>query len=61
MFREDHGSNDLDAASGLLWVSELIEEHSKLAKVMGVRTIYVRNVVQRCRPNFMPNLILDRV
>ncbi|KAH8987007.1 DUF396-domain-containing protein, partial [Lactarius akahatsu] len=28
-------------ASGLLWLSELIEEHSKLAKVLGKRGIYV--------------------
>ncbi|KAI0034108.1 transmembrane adaptor Erv26, partial [Vararia minispora EC-137] len=30
----------LAIASGLLWISELIEEHSKLAKVVGVRGIY---------------------
>ena len=29
-------------ASGLLWISELIEEHSKFAKVLGKRGIYVR-------------------
>jgi len=29
-------------ASGLLWLSELIEEHSKLAKVVGKRCIFVR-------------------
>lgn len=28
-------------ASGLLWLSELIEEHSKLAKVVGKRCILV--------------------
>ena len=28
-------------ASGLLWISELIEEHSKLAKTVGIRAIYV--------------------
>ena len=28
-------------ASGLLWISELIEEHSKLAKIVGIRSIYV--------------------
>ncbi|KAH9938373.1 transmembrane adaptor Erv26, partial [Fomitopsis serialis] len=27
-------------ASGLLWLSELIEEHSRVAKVVGERTIY---------------------
>ncbi|KAI9447526.1 transmembrane adaptor Erv26-domain-containing protein [Lactarius indigo] len=31
----------LSLASGLLWLSELIEEHSKLAKVLGKRGIYV--------------------
>jgi hypothetical protein len=29
------------AASGLLYASELIEEHSRLAKVIGQRSIYV--------------------
>ena len=29
-------------ASGLLWLSELIEEHSRLAKVVGKRCIWVR-------------------
>jgi len=33
--------NDL-TASGLLWLSELIEEHSRLAKVVGKRCIFVR-------------------
>ena len=33
---------DRAAASGLLWLSEMIEEYSKLAKVMGKRGIYVR-------------------
>ena len=28
-------------ASGLLYASELIEEHSRLAKVMGQRSVYV--------------------
>lgn len=28
-------------ASGLLWLSELIEENTKLAKVVGVRSVYV--------------------
>jgi Transmembrane adaptor Erv26 len=28
-------------ASGLLWLSELIEEHSKLAKILGKKGIYV--------------------
>ena len=31
------------AASGLLWISELIEEHSRVAKVWGQRGIYVSN------------------
>ncbi|KAI0306824.1 transmembrane adaptor Erv26-domain-containing protein [Multifurca ochricompacta] len=31
----------LSLASGLLWLSELIEEHSKLAKIIGKRAIYV--------------------
>ncbi|KAI0265798.1 transmembrane adaptor Erv26-domain-containing protein [Gloeopeniophorella convolvens] len=31
----------LSLASGLLWLSEVIEEHSKLAKVLGKRGIYV--------------------
>ncbi|OCH92145.1 hypothetical protein OBBRIDRAFT_824865 [Obba rivulosa] len=31
----------LSLASGLLWLSELIEEHSRLAKVLGQRGIYV--------------------
>jgi len=31
----------LSLASGLLWISELIEEHSKLSKVLGKRGIYV--------------------
>ncbi|KAI9452583.1 DUF396-domain-containing protein [Russula earlei] len=30
----------LSLASGLLWVSELIEEHTKLAKVVGKKCIY---------------------
>jgi len=30
-------------ASGLLYVSELVEEHSRLAKVVGQRGIYVRS------------------
>ena len=29
------------SASGLLWLSELIEEHSRLAKTIGERSIYV--------------------
>lgn len=33
---------DHATASGLLWLSELIEEYSKLAKVLGKRGIYVR-------------------
>ncbi|KAF8269081.1 transmembrane adaptor Erv26-domain-containing protein [Lactarius quietus] len=32
----------LSLASGLLWLSELIEEHSKLAKALGKKGIYVR-------------------
>lgn len=31
------------AASGLLWLAELIEEHSKTAKTVGIRAIYVRS------------------
>ncbi|KAH9943296.1 DUF396-domain-containing protein [Epithele typhae] len=30
----------LSLASGLLWISEVIEEHSRLAKVVGQRSIY---------------------
>ncbi|GMK54242.1 hypothetical protein CspeluHIS016_0108280 [Cutaneotrichosporon spelunceum] len=30
----------LSLASGLLWVAELIEEHSRFARVVGVRAIY---------------------
>lgn len=29
-------------ASGLLWLSEIIEEHSRLAKYLGMRAVYVR-------------------
>lgn len=28
-------------ASGLLYIAELVEEHSRLAKLVGQRTIYV--------------------
>ncbi|KAI5119501.1 hypothetical protein M0805_002437 [Coniferiporia weirii] len=31
----------LSLASGLLWISELIEEHSRTAKVVGTRAVYV--------------------
>lgn len=31
----------LSLASGLLWIAELIEEHSRTAKVVGMRAIYV--------------------
>ena len=31
-------------ASGLLWLSELIEEHTKLAKNLGKKSIYVREL-----------------
>ncbi|KAH9959251.1 transmembrane adaptor Erv26 [Russula dissimulans] len=31
----------LSLASGLLWISELIEEHSKIAKIVGKKCIYV--------------------
>ena len=31
-------------ASGLLWLSELIEEHTKIAKTVGKKCIYVRPV-----------------
>jgi hypothetical protein len=37
-------------ASGLLWLSELIEEHSKFAKVVGKRCIFVRLVPEESRP-----------
>lgn len=30
------------AASGLLWLSEIIEEHSRTSKTIGVRGTYVR-------------------
>lgn len=36
--------SNLWIASGLLYISELIEEHSRLAKVIGQRGIYVRVV-----------------
>jgi hypothetical protein len=36
-------------ASGLLWLSELIEEHSKFAKVVGKRCIFVR-LSQKSQP-----------
>ena len=31
-----------DAASGLLYIAEVIEEHSRLAKTIATRAIYVR-------------------
>ncbi|EJU06330.1 DUF396-domain-containing protein, partial [Dacryopinax primogenitus] len=31
----------LSLASGLLWLSELIEEHTKMAKIVGTRAIYI--------------------
>lgn len=33
------------AASGLLWLAELIEEHSRYAKSIGIRAIYVSSAV----------------
>jgi hypothetical protein len=30
------------SAGGLLWIAEVIEEHTKLAKKIGRRSIYVR-------------------
>ena len=36
-----HGTDSVCAASGLLWLSELIEEHSRMAKSIGQRGIYV--------------------
>lgn len=30
-----------NAASGLLWIAELIEEHTRYARTVGVRAIYV--------------------
>lgn len=32
------------SASGLLWIAEVIEEHTKLAKKIGRRSIYVRHL-----------------
>lgn len=32
---------NLNAASGLLWLSEIIEEHSRTSKLVGVRATYV--------------------
>lgn len=45
----DHTTSDNQAegdelmiiASGLLWLAELIEEHSRYAKAIGMRGIYV--------------------
>ena len=37
-----HDTDAVCAASGLLWLSELIEEHSRMAKSIGQRGIYVR-------------------
>ena len=42
VFPSDVCIDDDLTASGLLWLSELIEEHSKFAKVVGKRCIYVR-------------------
>jgi hypothetical protein len=33
---------NLNVASGLLWLSEVIEEHSRTSKLVGVRATYVR-------------------
>jgi Transmembrane adaptor Erv26 len=38
-------------ASGLLWLSELVEEHTKLAKVIGKKCIYVREIDRTCSQN----------
>src|SRR6266850_2596001 len=38
-------------ASGLLWLSELVEEHTKLAKVIGKKCIYVREIDRTCPRN----------
>lgn len=35
-------------ASGLLWLSELIEENTKIAKTIGQRGIYVRITFRSC-------------
>jgi hypothetical protein len=35
-------TSDMTLASGLLWLAELIEEHSKMAKTVGMRSVYVR-------------------
>ena len=37
------------AASGLLWISEVIEEHSRIAKAVGQRSIYVSLCFARYR------------
>lgn len=42
-------------ASGLLWISELIEEHSRLAKTIGQRCIYVSPPESRSA-RYIPNL-----
>jgi hypothetical protein len=39
-------------ASGLLYVSELIEEHSRLAKIIGQRGTYVRELFS-CKDNYL--------
>jgi hypothetical protein len=36
-------NSDFMLASGLLWISELIEENTRTAKVVGKRSIYVRS------------------
>jgi hypothetical protein len=43
------------AASGLLWLSEIIEEHSRTSKLVGIRSTYVRLLPYRPvsqRPNY---------
>lgn len=43
-------------ASGLLYVSELIEEYSRLAKTIGQRGIYVCSTLHPCSPNVLNRL-----
>jgi hypothetical protein len=48
---------NLNAASGLLWLSEIIEEHSRTSKLVGVRATYVR-VLLHCHISQCPDLCL---
>lgn len=40
-------------ASGLLWLAELIEENSKIAKAIGIRLTYVRLVLSTRLKDFV--------